>query len=84
MINVSVVDYLAFRFLLAGTYGYGNALGMHAFGLVENGSYSFAEEQADMAMGKQPKDMWAVHAMSHVYEMQVLPRRTAARRVAWI
>ncbi|CAN0041415.1 unnamed protein product [Ectocarpus sp. 4 AP-2014] len=52
------------------TYGYGNVLGMHAFGLVENGAYALAEERADMALAIQGTDIWAVHAMAHVFEME--------------
>ncbi|CAM9228679.1 unnamed protein product [Scytosiphon promiscuus] len=51
-------------------FGYGNVLGMHAFGLVENGSYALAEEKADMALTLESNDIWAVHAMAHVYEME--------------
>lgn len=53
------------------TFGYGNVLGMHAFGLVENGAYALAEERADMALAIQGTDIWAVHAMAHVFEMEV-------------
>ncbi|CAN0551858.1 unnamed protein product, partial [Ectocarpus sp. 8 AP-2014] len=52
------------------TFGYGNVLGMHAFGLVENGAYALAEERADMALAIQGTDIWAVHAMAHVFEME--------------
>eukprot|EP00752_Nemacystus_decipiens_P009858 g8795.t1 len=52
------------------TFGYGNVLAMHAFGLVENGSYALAEERADVALAMQSTDIWAVHAMAHVYEME--------------
>ncbi|CAN0467226.1 unnamed protein product [Scytosiphon promiscuus] len=44
---------------------------MHAFGLVENGAYGAGEERAEVALALQPKDIWAVHAMAHVYEMEV-------------
>ncbi|CAM9616099.1 unnamed protein product, partial [Laminaria digitata] len=43
---------------------------MHAFGLVENGAYGAGEERAEVALALQPKDIWAVHAMAHVYEME--------------
>lgn len=55
----------------AATFGYCNVLGMHAFGLVENGAYALAEERADVALAMQNTDIWAVHAMAHVYEMEV-------------
>lgn len=60
------------------TFGYGNVLGMHAFGLAENGSYGLAEEKADVALTMESNDIWAVHAMAHVYEMEVPPRCTCA------
>lgn len=44
---------------------------MHAFGLVETGSYGLAEERADVALALEPGDVWSVHAMAHVYEMEV-------------
>lgn len=57
--------------LYTATFGYGNVVGMHAFGLVENGAYALAEEKADVALAIQSTDIWAVHAMAHVYEMEV-------------
>lgn len=58
------------------TFGYGNVMGMHAYGLVETGSYAKAEEAADMAINhSRTKDVWAMHAMAHVYEMEVRKRR---------
>ncbi|CAN0057188.1 unnamed protein product, partial [Choristocarpus tenellus] len=53
------------------TSGYANVLGMYAFGLSETGAYLSAEENADAALSLQSKDVWAMHAMAHVYEMEV-------------
>ncbi|HET9942708.1 MAG TPA: tetratricopeptide repeat protein [Terriglobia bacterium] len=50
--------------------GYSYILGMHAFGLEECNQYSEAEETGRRALELQPKDAWAVHAVTHVMEMQ--------------
>jgi tetratricopeptide (TPR) repeat protein len=50
--------------------GYSYILGMHAFGLEECNQYPQAEETARRALALQPKDGWAVHAGTHVMEMQ--------------
>lgn len=50
--------------------GYSILLGMHAFGLEECGDYPRAEETGRRAVGLQPFDCWAHHAVSHVMEMQ--------------
>lgn len=50
--------------------GYSYVLGMHAFGLEENNQYAQAEETGRRALALQPKDAWAVHAVTHVMEMQ--------------
>lgn len=49
---------------------HGFVRGMHAFGLEESGHYGPAEEAAHDALERNPDDVWAVHAASHVYEMQ--------------
>lgn len=67
----SFLNVFVFFAFLSALFGYSNVLGMHAFGLVENGAYSAGEERAEVALALQPKDMWAVHAMAHVYEMEV-------------
>jgi tetratricopeptide (TPR) repeat protein len=50
--------------------GYSYLLGMHAFGLEECNQYAEAEETGRRALALQPKDGWAVHAVTHVMEMQ--------------
>lgn len=50
--------------------GYGFVLGMHAFGLEETGDYDRAEVTGRLAIGINPRDPWAVHAVAHVMEMQ--------------
>jgi tetratricopeptide (TPR) repeat protein len=50
--------------------GYGFVCGMYAFGLEENGQYAAAEEQARRALEANPRDVWAVHAQAHVFEMR--------------
>jgi tetratricopeptide (TPR) repeat protein len=49
--------------------GYGYVLGMHAFGLEENGQYTRAEEVGRRALEQNLRDPWAVHAVAHVMEM---------------
>lgn len=50
--------------------GHANVLGMYAFGLEESGDYVSAERMGRMAVELDPKDPWAVHAVTHVMEMQ--------------
>jgi tetratricopeptide (TPR) repeat protein len=42
-------------------------LGLHAFSLEENRQFDDALALAERAMGVNPKDAWAVHAMAHVH-----------------
>ena len=49
---------------------YSYILGMHAFGLEECNQYPEAERAARRALELQPRDGWAVHAVTHVMEMQ--------------
>ena len=49
---------------------YGFVLGMHAFGFEECGMYAQAEAAGREALMREPEDAWAVHAVTHVMEMQ--------------
>jgi len=50
--------------------GYGFVKGMYAFGLEEAGEYSQAEACGREAVALNEQDGWAVHAVTHVMEMQ--------------
>lgn len=50
--------------------GYGYLLGMYAFGLEETALYARAEDVGQRALEQNPRDPWAVHAVTHVLEMQ--------------
>ena len=43
--------------------------GMHAIGLEETGQYAAAEAAAREALRRNPADVWAAHALAHVFEM---------------
>lgn len=49
---------------------YGYVLGMAAFGQEECGHYGQAEDSGRAALEINPRDPWAVHAVTHVFEMQ--------------
>ncbi len=50
--------------------GYSYVLGMYAFGLEEMNQYPEAEATARESLALEPTDGWAVHAATHVMEMQ--------------
>ncbi len=64
----------------ADTPGRGNVLGMLCFGLEENNLYSQAEPFGRQAVESNPDDLWAIHSVAHVMEMQ---RRTR-EGLAWL
>jgi tetratricopeptide (TPR) repeat protein len=49
---------------------YSFVLGMHAFGLEESNLYPHALEAGQAALERDARDPWAVHAVTHVHEMQ--------------
>ena len=52
------------------TPGYGHFLSAHAFAMEEVGLYAVAERSAREALAIQPQDLWALHGLAHVFEMQ--------------
>jgi tetratricopeptide (TPR) repeat protein len=50
--------------------GWGYVQGIYAFGLEENADYRQAETRARAALVRNPRDVWAVHALAHVFEME--------------
>jgi tetratricopeptide (TPR) repeat protein len=58
----------------SGIPDYGFVLGCHAFGLEETGAYAEAEHTGREAIEYNPADIWAAHAMQHVFEMTGRPR----------
>jgi tetratricopeptide (TPR) repeat protein len=63
-----------------GVPGYGFVLGCHAFGLEETGDYGVAERTGREAVERNPADIWAAHAVAHVFEMTGRSREG----VAWV
>ena len=53
-----------------GKSGAGYVQGMYAFGLEECGDYRAAERAGRTALAASPLDVWAVHAVAHVMEME--------------
>jgi tetratricopeptide (TPR) repeat protein len=60
--------------------GFGYVLGMLAFGLEETNSFDRAENAGRRALALNPRDPWAVHAVTHVYEMT----GRSADGIAWL
>jgi len=58
--------------------GYAFVLGMHAFGLEECADYAQAEATGRAAVARNPEDLWAIHAVAHVMEMQARSQDGAA------
>jgi hypothetical protein len=50
--------------------GWGYVQGIYAFGLEENADYRQAESRARAALDHNPQDVWSVHALAHVFEME--------------
>ena len=48
--------------------GWGFVAGQHSFALEEVGRYDEAEELGRLALALDPDDLWARHALAHVYE----------------
>jgi tetratricopeptide (TPR) repeat protein len=53
-----------------GDPAWGFVQGMWAFGLEETGDYRQAEAAAGNALARNPRDVWGVHALAHVFEME--------------
>lgn len=53
-----------------GQPGWGYVQGMYAFGLEENGDYARARVRALAALDRNRRDVWSVHAIAHVHEME--------------
>lgn len=49
---------------------YGYLCGMYAFALEESDDYEQAEEHGRLAIEYHSKDIWAAHAVAHVFQMQ--------------
>ena len=60
--------------------GYGCVQGMYAYALEECGAYRDAENWGREAAARNPRDLWAIHAVAHVLEMQ----ERSAEGVKWL
>jgi tetratricopeptide (TPR) repeat protein len=60
--------------------GYSHVQGMYAYALEECGEYAEAERWGRAAAERNPDDLWAIHSVAHVMEMQ----GRHAEGVAWL
>ena len=60
--------------------GYGYVQGMYAYALEECGDYQQAEHWGREAAARNREDLWAIHAVAHVLEMQ----GRSQEGVAWL
>jgi len=49
---------------------WGFVQGIYAFGLGENADYRRAEQAARNSLARNARDVWGVHALAHVFEME--------------
>jgi tetratricopeptide (TPR) repeat protein len=49
---------------------YANFLGIRSFGLMETGDYRAAEDAGTQAVELAPRDLYAIHAVTHIHEME--------------
>jgi hypothetical protein len=66
--------------LYAGHRFEGYVQGMFAFGLEEAGDYAEAERFGKQAVERNDRDLWAIHAVGHVMQMQ----GRSAEGIAWL